>query len=402
MTSSQHPTIPSEHRTTADTAQRWSRADLDHSPFVVFYEITRACDLACVHCRACAQPQRSPAELTAEQSRALVDQIASFPKRPMFVLTGGDPLKREDVFDLVHYGACAGLEVAMTPSATSLVTTASLARLRDAGLARLAVSLDGADSATHDAFRGMGGSFERTMQIVRTARKLGLPVQVNTTVTKRNVGQLDLMAELLGTVDIVLWSVFFLIPVGRGAVEARIGAEDYEDVFRRLWMHAQRQRYGIKTTEGHHYRRFVLQQGGNAGRPNASASAATGGRAPLGVNDGKGVMFIGHDGVILPSGFLPHACGRFPHDSVIDVYQDHEVFRALRDADRLKGKCGQCEYRHICGGSRARAFALTGDMLAEEPDCVYEPRRQPARQALPAPAPRLHVLPDSLAGSRTA
>lgn len=344
----------------------YTAADFESSPFVVFYELTRACDLVCQHCRACAQPKRHPNELDEAQARALIDQFAQFPKPPVVVLTGGDPLKREDVFDLVAYARSLGLSVAMTPSATTLVTPEALDRLKAMGLHRLAVSLDGMDAATHDAFRGVSGSFQQTMEILAYAQSIDLPRQINTTITRRNVEQVDAIAELIAPYDIDLWSVFFLIPVGRGLREQRIAPHEYEQVFEQLWHHAQTQPYGIKTTEAHHYRRFVLQRMGNpqAGSPN---------RAPLGVNDGRGVMFVSHTGQVFPSGFLPIDCGRFPRQSVVEIYQCHPTFRALREPDRLRGKCGACEFRTICGGSRARAYALTRDPLAAEPDCVYVP-----------------------------
>ncbi|MCL4207123.1 MAG: TIGR04053 family radical SAM/SPASM domain-containing protein [Pirellulaceae bacterium] len=352
----------------------YTRRDFDHSPFVVFYELTQACDLVCKHCRACAQPARSPDELDSRQARQLLEQLATFPKPPMLVLTGGDPLKRPDVYELVEHGVGLGLDVAMTPSATPLVTAEALQRLRAAGLHRLALSLDGVDAATHDAFRGVRGSFDRTLEILAEARRIGLPLQVNTTIAASNVHQVDALAEMLSSRGIVLWSVFFLVPVGRGQELERISPLQYEEVFERLWHHAQRQSYGIKTTEAPQYRRFVLQRQGNPQR--APVSAGTNGqqRAPLGINDGRGVMFISHQGVIYPSGFLPVLCGQFPRDSVVDVYQRHPSFQALRDANRLQGKCGRCEFRHVCGGSRARSFALTGDMLASEPDCPYQPQ----------------------------
>jgi AdoMet-dependent heme synthase len=359
----------------------YSRRDFDHSPFVIFYELTQACDLVCRHCRACAQPARHPEELRAEQARQLLDQLASFPKPPLVVLTGGDPLKRPDVFDLVRYGVVAGLEIAMTPSATPLVTRDALCRLRDAGLSRLAVSLDGADAATHDGLRGVAGSFDRTLEILGDGRREGLPLQVNTTITQLNADQVDRIADLLAPQGIALWSVFFLIPVGRGDQLGRIEPEQYEAVFQRLWHHARHQPYAIKTTEAPHYRRFVLQQRGDpqGGPPAAPTDHRQ--RAPLGVNDGKGVMFISHTGRLFPSGFLPIECGRFPYDSVVDIYQRSDTFCRLRDPDQLLGKCGRCEFRHACGGSRARAYAVAGDPLAEEPDCYYQPsadRRIPA------------------------
>lgn len=389
----------------------YTRRDFAHSPFVVFYELTQACDLVCRHCRACAQPARHPEELDPDNARRLLEQLGTFPKPPLVVLTGGDPLKREDVFQLVRQGAASGLEMAMTPSATPLVTAAALRELRESGLARLAVSLDGVDAATHDAMRGVAGSFQRTMEILEEARRVGLPLQVNTTVTASNCQQIDRIAELLRDKQIVLWSVFFLIPVGRGDQLQRLAPSQYEDVFQRLWRHARQQPYAIKTTEAPHYRRYVLQQQGNpqAGptaaevpprwpRPSADGSLVEGDRgsaagspgarigqpqqrAPLGVNDGRGVMFISHTGRVYPSGFLPVECGRFPGESVVDVYQRSDLFQRLRDPDQLLGKCGRCEFRHICGGSRARAYAVSGDPLGEEPDCVYQPAervRQPA------------------------
>lgn len=353
------------------------------SPLVVFYETTQACDLVCAHCRACAQPKRHPLELTDAQSLALLDDLARFPQPPLVVLTGGDPMKRPDIFDVVSHGVSRGLVMGMTPSATPLVTKDALLRLSDAGLARLAVSIDGANAASHDGLRGVPGSFARSFEILRDARDCGLPLQVNTTVHRGNVGELLELADLLDDTGIVLWSVFFLVPVGRALADRRIEPEQYEDVFALLAREARRRSYVIKTTEAPHYRRFVLQQRKKARRGSASAAApapmAIGtGAAPagmMGTNDGKGVLFIGHTGHIQPSGFLPLPCGRFPDDSVVDVYQNHPLFRSLRDSDGFGGKCGVCEFRSICGGSRARAFALTGDALASDPDCAYQPPR---------------------------
>jgi MoaA/NifB/PqqE/SkfB family radical SAM enzyme len=173
----------------------------------------------------------------------------------------------------------------------------------------------------------------------------------------------------------MMWSVFFLVPVGRGLLEQRISPNQYEEVFEKLWRQSRRQPYGIKTTEAPHYRRFVIEHDGDplAGPAAPSRRPSRPRKTPLGVGDGKGVMFVGHTGEIYPAGFLPLECGRFPADSVVDVYQHHPTFLALRNPDGFGGKCGVCEYRDICGGSRARAFAVTGDPLAEEPDCVYTP-----------------------------
>jgi radical SAM protein len=346
------------------------------SPLMFYYEVTQACDLICKHCRASAQADPAPDELTHEQSLALIDQVKTFPRPPIMVMTGGDPLKRADLCDLIRYAVAAGLQVALTPSATPLATREAFQSARDAGVLRLGISLDGADAKTHDAFRGWEGSFERTLVMLQNARDLGMAVQVNTTITRRNFQQIDALAALLADQGIAMWAAFFLIPVGRGVEEQRVSAEEMEQVFAQLWHHAQVQPYSVKTTEAPHYRRFVMQQGGDplAGpHGKADDGRLRGHRAPLGVGDGKGVMFVSHSGEIYPSGFLPLKCGQFPTNSVVDAYQNHPTFLALRDPDGFNGKCGICEFREPCGGSRARAYAVYGDPLASEPDCVFEP-----------------------------
>ncbi len=356
------------------TMSKYSRSDFQHSPLIAFYEVTRACDLVCQHCRACAQRTPAPDELTPELSKRLIDQLTCFEKPPTLVLTGGDPLKREDIFELIEYARAVGLDVAITPSATPLMTSTAIERLHHAGISRMAISIDGATAANHDAMRGVTGSFDCALQILADARTLGIPLQVNTTLTPNNLGEIDAMANLMARANIVLWSVFFIVPVGRADAANRLTPEQYEQAFARLWYHAQQQTYAIKTTEAPHYRRFVAQQKQRDRRAmNPGNGHGRGQRALLGVNDGKGIMFISHTGVIHPSGFLPITCGTFPWNHVVDVYQHSPVFRRLRDPESLQGKCGTCEFRHICGGSRARAYALTGDFCAEEPDCIYIP-----------------------------
>ncbi len=349
--------------------------DFDRSPMIVFYEITTACDLACLHCRASAQPEPGPGELSPADSRRLVDQLSQFPRSPMLVLTGGDPLKRADVFDLIEYATNSGLEVSITPSATPLVTETAVARLHTSGISRMAVSIDGADAETHDPFRGVKGSFDRSLRILSAAREQGLATQVNTTVTPQNWKQLDAIAQRIAKEGIVLWSVFFLVPAGRASEAARLSPEQYEQVFAELATQSRRQPFRIKTTEAPHYRRYMIGQRKGAGARakdlSTNRSAAPG--VPMGINDGKGIMFISHAGEIYPSGFMPILCGRFPTDNLVDIYTQSQLFQGLRDANRLQGKCGQCEFRTICGGSRARSYALTGNPYAEEPDCAYEP-----------------------------
>jgi radical SAM protein len=339
---------------------------------IVFYEVTRSCDLVCLHCRACAQPRSDPNELTSELSHRLIDQMAWFPEPPMLVLTGGDPLKRADIYDLIAHSAGLGLETAITPSPTPLVTTEAIARLKEAGIARMAVSLDGADAATHDRMRGVSGSFEQTRRIMHDARELGIPLQVNTTLNPDNYGQIEAMADLLAH-QVVLWSVFFIVPVGRATESLRLTGEQYEAAFARLYAQSLRQPYGIKTTEAMHYRRFVAQQRVLVKESGMSASSPSPRYLTTGINDGKGVMFVSHTGLIHPSGFMPLVCGMFPFNDIVSVYQHSPIFRRLREPDTFGGKCGVCEFRNLCGGSRARAFNVTGNPYAAEPDCVYVP-----------------------------
>jgi radical SAM protein with 4Fe4S-binding SPASM domain len=286
------------------------------------------------------------------------------------VLTGGDPFKRADIFQLIEYAVDRGLNVAITPSATPLVTRQAIQRLRRIGVSRLAISIDGADARTHENRRGVSGSFQRSLEILADAHAEGIPTQVNTAIVPVNVRQIDRMATLLACQQIEMWSVFFLVPVGRASFAPRLTADECEAAFDRLWFQAQRQPYAIKTTAAPHYRRFVIERQAQAKR---TSRTAQGSYRPIGLNDGNGVMFISHVGKIYPSGFLPLLCGRFPAAHLVKVYQDSPTFRGLRDAERLEGKCKLCEFRHVCGGSRARAYAVTGNPFAEEPDCAYVP-----------------------------
>ena len=359
---------------------RYAIEDVDHSPMLVFYEVTRACDLTCRHCRACAMDQAHPNELTSEQSREMIDQLLTFPSPPMLVVTGGDPMKRADTLDMVRYATGQGLTTSMVPSATPLLTEEVVGQLKDAGLARLGVSIDGPNASIHDKLRGFGGTFDRALSILDAARNVGLPTQVNTVIASHNVNDIDAMADLMGTLGITLWSVFFLVPVGRAVHSPRIEPKQYAQVFERLFHHSQHQPYAIKTTEAPFYRRYVLQHQGDPQRGEM--------RAPLGINDGKGILFVSHVGDVCPSGFLPINTGRYPKDSIVDLYQNHPVFRELRDPDLLRGKCGYCDYRQVCGGSRARAKAVCGSHLDSEPDCAYLPPDPPNSNPEPQRSPQ--------------
>ncbi len=370
-----------------------SKTSFDDRPFVAIWETTQACDLACVHCRASAQPGRNPLELSTNDAKRLIDEIAAM-EVPVFVLTGGDPLKRPDIFELVRYASEHNVRISLTPSATPLLTRANIVQLKQCGLARLAVSLDGHTAEIHDAFRRVKGSYEWTLNALKWAREIGLPVQINTTITRHNFSRLDHTIALLQTLDIVLWSVFFLVPTGRGQSIDLISAEEFEQVFQKLYETSQRVVFDIKSTEAQHYRRFLLQRRTELRRraqrpapefsripqytqmPMGMETADGIGRAPRGINDGKGFVFISHLGEVFPSGFLPVSGGNVRKQSLSEIYRKSPLFRSLRDSRNLKGKCGHCEFREICGGSRARSYAVAGDMFGEEPCCAYEPKRQ--------------------------
>ncbi|HAM73751.1 MAG TPA: radical SAM/SPASM domain-containing protein [Verrucomicrobiales bacterium] len=340
--------------------------DFSVRPFIIIWETTQACSLVCRHCRASAELRRHPLELGTEEAFRFIDQVAAC-EPALFVLTGGDPVRRTDLLEIIRYATGKGLRVGLTPSATPELVQVDFAGLKAAGVARLALSLDGASRASHDTFRGVPGTWDLTHAAIAKAREAGLPLQINTTFTRTNLGEFDAFVSLLREIRPELWSVFQLVPTGRGKTGDLLSAEEMEELFLRLQRLAAEAPFDIKTTEGHHYRRVVVQQTRN------TASLQL--RSPLGINDGKGFLFVSHIGEIYPSGFLPLRTGNVRTDNLLAVYRDNPIFRQLRDSEALGGKCGLCEFRKLCGGSRARAYAMTGDYMAEEPLCLYQPRR---------------------------
>ncbi|WP_235827868.1 TIGR04053 family radical SAM/SPASM domain-containing protein [Brevibacillus migulae] len=344
------------------------------NPFIAIWEVTRACALRCLHCRAVAQPHRDPRELSTEEGKRLIDQIHEM-DNPLLVFTGGDPLMRPDLFELIRYAVAKGMRVSMTPSATPRVTEEAIVRAKEAGLARWAFSVDGPNAEVHDQFRGTRGSYDLTVKALSLLKKHGLPIQINTTVSRYNVHLLEEMAELVESWGAVLWSVFFLVPTGRGQAEDMISAEEHEQVFEWLAEKSSKVSYGIKTTAAPAYRRVLLTKrkkieaspGGAFKRPDAI------GRSQQGVTDGKGFVFISHIGEVSPSGFLPLPCGNIRELPLARIYRESPVFSQIRNPDLLKGKCGVCPYRETCGGSRARAYGMTGDYLESDPSCAYIP-----------------------------
>ena len=365
-----------------------SRFDFNETPFLVIWEITQACALACRHCRASAIERRDPNELTLEQGKSLLEQVRGM-GTPVCVLSGGDPLRREDINELVRHGARLGLRMATIPAACEDLTRDQLVQLKDAGLAQLAFSLDGSTAAIHDDFRQVEGTYDRTMRAIEWAHELELPLQINTTFSQYNYDDVDGMIALVRRLGIVFWEVFSLVPVGRGEVMKPMTAEQHESLFARLYLLSQNMPFVIKVTEAPHYRRYVMQQRDSAPQhpdaQQASGSAipaqlardmsekASFGKTGKGINAGKGFCFVSHTGEVFPSGFFPNSTGNVKNTPLSALYRDTTLFRELRDPSRLKGRCGICEYADICGGSRARALATTGDPFAEDAACVYIP-----------------------------
>ena len=369
--------------------------DFRQAPFLVVWETTQACALACRHCRASARPWRDPLELTTDEGRRVVRQTAEM-GTPLIVFSGGDPVSRPDLFELIAEGKARGLRTATIPAATDALTSGLVARLKEAGLDQIALSLDFPDAARHDAFRGVPGAFEKTMRAVSWAHCVGLPLQINTTVCADTVPFLERMAAFVETLGIVFWEVFFLVPTGRGTDLGGLRPEECERVFARLHRVQQKGSFIVKVTEAPHYRRHVAQQvrhaSGHHGRPQGAVSMPsllttsegpghTVGLAPRGVNAGNGFLFVSHRGEVFPSGFLPVAVGSVRERDLATIYRDAPLLRALREPDRLHGRCGDCEFREICGGSRSRAYALTGDPFATDPWCSYQPARTTAARA---------------------
>jgi len=362
-------------------------ADFDLAPFTIAWEVTRACAFACVHCRADAQHTRDPRELTTEEGHHLLDRFKQFGS-PIVVFTGGDPMMRRDLFELIHYATELGLRASLTPTATALATLERLNKAMEAGVRRIALSLDAPSPEVHDAFRQVPGSWERTMKILRNAHSVGLSAQINTTVTKFNVHLLPDMVRFVEEVGAVQWSVFFLVPTGRGQIQHMISPEEHERVFHWLFDLSQRGTFDIKATAAPMYRRVAIERKRQLPPPDgrgvggeteisfqgAGFQYADGLNRPVkGVNDGRGFLFISHIGEIMPSGFLPVSAGNLREVDVVETYRHHPLFRDLRDPDKLKGRCGRCKYKVVCGGQRGRAYALTGDYLESDPACVYQP-----------------------------
>jgi MoaA/NifB/PqqE/SkfB family radical SAM enzyme len=338
----------------------------DRAPLRVYWELTRACDLACRHCRAEAVRFRHPDELDTAAGLRLLERLAAFgDPKPHVVLTGGDPLKRGDLFVLIAAARALGLAVSVAPSATPLLGAAEIRQLKEAGVEAISLSLDGSTPERHDAFRGIAGTFERTLAAARAACDAGLPFQINTLAARETLGDLPAIYRLASALGAARWSLFFLVSVGRGTMLEPITAAETEHLMG--WLAGLGPHPVVTTTEAPHFRRVLLQRW-------AGGAGGAGGHG-AGIRDGNGILFISHTGEVNPSGFLPLAAGNVRTDDVVMIYRESDLFRTLRRADLLAGRCGRCEFHWQCGGSRARAYAAGGDAFGEDPLCAYQPRR---------------------------
>jgi len=366
--------------TTTHAHPRAQRAAHDYSrnPMLVYWEMTQACALACRHCRAEAIPTLHPQELTHAESMDLLRQIAAFDKPlPHLILTGGDPLRRADLYVLIDEAHRLGLTVSITPSATGDLNYEVLAKLKAHGIESLGLSLDGSTAALHEAVRGVEGCFDWTMRAAEDAARLGMPIQVNTLVAQETEADLPAIYELLKSVTVMRWSLFFLIAVGRGKLLKPVSAERGEELMHWVYDLAQVAPFAIKTTEAPSYRRIALDRMRAAGWTREQIARTSVYRG-FEIRDGHGIMFVSNTGEIFPAGFLPLVTGNVRTNTLTYVYRNSPVFRELHTPSHFKGKCGICEYRTLCGGSRARAFAYTGDPLESDPFCAYEPKAEAA------------------------
>ncbi len=353
-----------KHRIARDYADR---------PMLVYWEMTQACGLSCRHCRAEAMPLPHPLELDHAESERLLNQIVAFgDPLPHLILTGGDPLQRQDLYELIDRANALGLDVSITPSATQNLTRQVVDKLRSHGIQSLGLSLDGSTAERHDGIRGIQGCFETTIRGAQLAAEFDLPIQVNTLVSEETAEDLPATYELLKSLKVMRWSLFFLIAVGRGKVLREVSPQRGEEIMDWVYDLAKVAPFAIKTTEAPSYRRIAL----NRMRAEALAPEQiqqTSVYHGFGIRDGHGIMFVSNTGDVYPAGFLPLTVGNVRQGDIVDMYRNAPVFRSLHNPNEFKGKCGRCEHRIICGGSRARAFAYTGDPLESDPFCPYEP-----------------------------
>lgn len=347
--------------------------DYAQTPLNVYWEMTQACGLACRHCRAEAIATPHPSELTFDEGLAFLRQIAEFgDPLPQLILTGGDPLRRPDLYELIDAARSLGIGVSITPAATPALTEEVLMRLQQHGVEGLGLSLDGSTAERHDSIRGVPGTFDRTLQAIQWAGELGLPLQVNTLASAETADDIPAIYDLLRPRKVARWSLFFLISVGRGKVLQPLSPEQSEDLMRWIYETSTVAPFVVATTEAPSYRRVAILQMRDQGLTGDQIKRTPAARG-FGIRDGNGIVFVSHTGDICPAGFLPLAAGNVRQDRLTDIYRNSALFQELHDPTRLHGRCGDCEYHALCGGSRARAYEAIGDPLGEDPLCTYQP-----------------------------
>jgi heme b synthase len=343
---------------------------------MIAWEVTRSCNLNCVHCRAAAQRGPYPGELSTEESLRLIDEIVSF-SRPVIILTGGEPLLRKDIFDLASYGTGRGLRMTIAPNGT-LLDAENAARLKACGIQRASISLDGATEESHDRFRQVRGAFVGALRGIQVLKEAGLEFQINTTVTRKNTQELPRILDLAVSLGAVAHHIFLLVPTGRGKElkgEQMEGSE-YEKVLHWFYDQGEKVPLQLKATCAPHYYRILRQRAREEGKKVTSQThgldAVT--RGCLG---GVGFLFISHRGDVQPCGYLEALSGNVRQQNLREIWESSPVFLQLRDFASLKGRCGRCEYVRVCGGCRARAFERYSDFMSEEPLCLYQPKENP-------------------------
>lgn len=346
----------------------------DFKPRLIFWETTRTCNLPCPHCRASSIYGFSEGDLTTEESKKLIDDVVSFAD-PILVLSGGEPLIRSDIYEISDYGTKRGLRVVLASNAT-LIDNNSAKNIKASGIKRIAVSLYGGNKEMHDGFIGKKGVFEKSIRGIKSASNEGIPIQINTTITKRNVNDLNEIVNLSISLAAEALHVFLLVPVGRGKeIEGdEILPHEYEAVLNRLYELNKEFEIELKATCAPHYHR-VMRQRDKEEKRRIKTSRHGFGAITKGCLAGSGVCFISHKGEVFPCGYLPITAGEIRKNPFSEIWNNSSLFLNLRDENKLKGKCGECEYKKVCGGCRARAYARYGDYLEEEPYCIYQPEK---------------------------
>ena len=345
----------------------------ESTPMIVYWELTTACALACRHCRAEAQVDPAPGELSHDEALRVLDDIVGFgTPAPHVIFTDGDPMRRADLDALITEAGRRGLGVSLAPAVTPLLSRERMAGLKALGVQAVSLSLDGSTADRHDSIRLVPGTFDATMQALADANAVGLPAQINTLVTEETAADLEDIYALLTGYDVMQWSLFFLISVGRGTQLRELSPGDAERALVTWGRLARTAPFRIKTTEAMQYRRITAQALLRAGKTREEIESGPSARG-FGIRDGNGIVFISHTGEVTPSGFLPVSVGNVRERSIVELYRDTDLMRALRRPEQFTGRCGACEFNRWCGGSRARAYAWTGDPLASDPLCPYVP-----------------------------